>query len=472
MASYNSLTPQLIDLLSRLIGRKNIIVDREKLTDYSHDEYAQSNICHVPDVVVKPEDARQVSQIMKFAGEHNMPVTPRGGGTGLCGGCVPIMGGMVLSLENMKQIIEVDKENLMLVAQAGVTLSEIYKAIASPGLFFPPHPGDESATLGGVISTNAGGARAVKYGVIRNFIRGIEAVLPDGEIIQIGGKLMKNSTGYSLLNLLIGSEGTLGVVTQATINLMAEPSFIYTLVAPFANLHDAIKTVPKILAEKILPMAVEFIDRQAMRVTENFLNKKWPSDFGEAHLMIILDGGSEEELMALAQKVGDICSANGAGEIAFADTADKQRNILDLRSHSLDSLRSNMLEILDITIPRARIADFVDDSEALALELGMWLPTYGHAADGNVHTHIMKATWENGVWTEIPQWKEKFPVVLGRLHALGKKYQGVISGEHGIGITKREYVEDFLGTRQIQLMKAIKKVFDPQGILNPGKVFL
>lgn len=472
MTAFNSLTPQLIDLLKEIVGGKNMIIDREKMIDYSHDEYAQSDIAHAPDVVVKPDNSRQVSDVLKFASAHNLPVTPRGGGTGLCGGCVPVRGGIVLSLENMRQIVEVDGENLMLVAQSGVTLTEIYRAVESAGLFFPPHPGDESATLGGVIATNAGGARAVKYGVIRNFVRGIEAVLPDGAIIRLGGKLMKNSTGYSLLNLLIGSEGTLGVVTQATINLMAEPPFLYTLVAPFANLEDAIKTVPRILAEKILPMAVEFIDRKAMRVTEHFLDKKWPSDYGEAHLMIILDGGSEEELMALAQRVGDICSANGAGEIAFTDTADKQRTVLELRSHSLDSLRDHMLEILDITIPRARIADFVRDSEALACELGMWLPTYGHAADGNVHTHIMKATWENGIWTEIPQWREKFPVALARLHALGKEYSGVISGEHGIGITKRDYVEDFLGARQIQLMREIKKVFDPQGILNPGKIFV
>ncbi|HOW56545.1 MAG TPA: FAD-linked oxidase C-terminal domain-containing protein, partial [Smithellaceae bacterium] len=265
--------------------------------------------------------------------------------------------------------------------------------------------------------------------------------------------------------------GTLGIVTKATISLVPPPAAIYTLIAPFANLNDAIGAVPKILTGKVIPMAVEFIDREAMRVTEQFLDKRWPSDFGQAHLMIILDGSSEDEALALAQKVAGICLENGSGEIIFADAVDKQRTILELRSKSLDSLRKNMLEILDITIPRARIADFVRTTEQLAVEMETWLPTYGHAADGNVHTHIMKARWKNGVWTEIPGWREKYPVLMKKIHALGKSFGGVISGEHGIGITKKPYMEDFLGKRQIALMKSIKNVFDPQSILNPGKIF-
>jgi glycolate oxidase len=325
--------------------------------------------------------------------------------------------------------------------------------------------------VGGVIATNAGGARAVKYGVIRNFVRGIEVVLSDGSVTVMGGKLIKSSSGYSLMNLMIGSEGTLGIITKATISLSPEPAAIYTLVAPYENLSDAIKTVPEIIRNKMLPMAIEFVERDSIAVTEDFLNKKWPCQNGNADLMIIIDGTSDDEVMAMSEKIGEICLANGALDVFVADTKDKQHTILELRSGIYEAMRKNMLEILDVTVPRAHIAEFVQGIHAIETELGMWLPTFGHAGDGNVHTNIMKATWKNGVWTEIPGWQDHYHACRQRIHDLGRKFNGIVSGEHGIGMVKKEYLPSFIDAIQLNFMKEIKRSFDPEGILNPQKIF-
>lgn len=468
---FRKVTPQDIEKLSAILEKGGIVTDQELRINYSHDEFIKEDSQYLPDVVVKPATTRQVSDILQFAYEQGIPVTPRGGGTGLCGGCVPIFGGIVLSLENMCKGIDIDKENLMATAEAGVPLSDFYEAVETEGLFFPPHPGDESATIGGVIATNAGGARAVKYGVIRNFVRGLEAVLPDGEILQVGGKLFKNSTGYSLLNLLIGSEGTLAIVTKATIHLVPPPAITYTLIASYETLADAIQTAPVILQNKVVPMALEFIPRDAIPVTEEHLNKKWPAKKGSADLMIILDGTTEDEILNLSEKVGQICMNHSALEVIVADSPSKQSHILEIRSQIYSAFKDHLIELLDISIPRASIPDFVNESMEIAAEAGLWVSTYGHAADGNVHSHIMKSTWNNGAWTEVSGWEEKYPRVRNSIHALGKTLGGTVSGEHGIGFAKKQYVPGFVGPRQVQLMKMIKNAFDPKGILNPGKIF-
>ena len=467
---YGKVTPEVLDSLRKLLGAENVQTDRDALVDYAHDEFVRAEDAHYPEVLVRPSETAQVSEIVKIARRTRIPVTPRGGGTGLCGGCVPLFGGILLSLEKMNRVREVDPDNLMAVCEAGVPLVDFYAAVNEAGLFFPPHPGDETATVGGVIATNAGGARAVKYGVIRNFVRGIEVVLPDGEIVELGGKIFKSSTGYSLLNLMIGSEGTLGIVTGATVSLLAPPAEMYTLVASYERLEDAVRTVPEIIRQKILPMAVEFVPRDAIEVTEAYLNKKWPLSEGRAYLMIIVDGSSSDEVLALSERVGRVCTDRGALNIVVADAPAKQRNILEIRSQIYEALRDHMTELLDVTVPRSRIHELVEASEDLGRRHGIWLPTYGHAADGNVHTHIMKARWDNGTWTETPGWREAYPVVRDGLHELGKSFGGVISGEHGIGFVKKGYMPGFLGERQMDLMKAVKRAFDPAGILNPGKV--
>ncbi|NQT27101.1 FAD-binding oxidoreductase [candidate division KSB1 bacterium] len=468
---YNKVDASIIEKLTEIVGKSNVVTDREDLLDYSHDEYSLDDIAAYPDVVVKPQDVEAVSKIVKLCNANKIPLTARGSGTGLCGACVPSFGGVVITFENMQHIIEIDAQNLTATVESGLMLMDFYPAIEQKGLFFPPHPGDESATVGGVIATNAGGARAVKYGVIRNFVTGIEVVLPNGEIVNFGGKFVKNSTGYSLMHLMIGSEGTLGIITKATIALMAPPKEIMTLVVPYENLHDAISTVPAIIEKKILPMAVEFLERETAVLSGEHLNKTWPCAQGKAHLMIIVDGSREEEVMNLAETISEVCLANNALDVFIADTKSKQKDILDIRSGIYEAMRNYMLEILDITVPRSQIAHFVDAVNEVAVKSGMWLPTYGHAADGNVHTHLMRYQWQDGKWIEIENWEEKYQTVRKELHDLGKKYKGICSGEHGIGIVKKEYLKSFLEPEQIELMRGIKKTFDPNTILNPGKIF-
>jgi len=462
----------LIKKLQEIVGAKDVICDHEKLLNYSHDEFPLPAIRRVPEIAIRPHNADEVSRVLKLANEEKVPVTPRGGGTGLCGGCVPVRGGIVLLFEHMNKLLEVDKDNLMVTAEPGVILRDLFARIEQEGLFFPPHPGDETATVGGVIATNAGGARAIKYGTIRNFVRGLEVVLPQGGIIQTGGKIIKNSTGLSLLNLFIGSEGTLGIITKATISILPSPAQTSTLVIPYDTIRDAINTVPEIMKGKVSPLAIEFIEEDAIQVTEKYLGRDWPVKGARAYLVVIVDAGSPEEIDAVSEKIGRICLANKARDVLVADTPAKQKEILDFRSQMYEALKPNMLEDLDIVVPISEIAAHVEAVHEIEREHGLWLPTYGHAGDGNVHTHIMKFGFKGGKpdYTIQKDWEAVYKNVRSLIHEDAKKRGGLISGEHGIGLVKRGYMDAFLGKTQMDLMKGIKAVFDPNGILNPGKI--
>lgn len=466
-------TERIIQELQNITGKKNVICDAEKMFDYSHDEFSLRDIAREPDVVVKPGSTEEVSRICRLADREKIPVTPRGGATGLCGGCVPTSGGIVLSLERINKIIEVDKRNQMIVAEAGVMLMDFYPRAEEEGLFFPPHPGDETAMIGGVIATNAGGSRAVKYGVVRNYVRGLEVVLASGAVVNLGGKLMKSSTGYNLLNLMIGSEGTLGVITRAIIQLMPSPQISRSLIIPYDELERAIDTVPEIMAKKILPLAVEFIPKDVIRITEEFLRKRWPSTMGSTYLLIICDASTEDQMDRLSEQVADICMAKGALDVFVADSPAKQQEVLEIRSKIYEAIKAHTLEILDIAVPRAEIARHVRRVQEVSQKYAIWLPTFGHAADGNVHTHIMKAVYEDGRIVPLPEadWKEKLEHVRRELYRDCKERGGVISGEHGIGIVKKPYLSYVLDEESINLMKGIKRTFDPNNILNPGKIF-
>ena len=470
---YKKVTEKIIEKLEQIVGRENLILDPEKMADYSHDEFWLADIASMPELVVKPRNTEEVSEILRLAESERIPVTPRGGATGLCGGCVPSHGGIVLSLERMNRIVEIDSENQMAVVEAGVTLKDFYGAVEESGLFFPPHPGEESAMFGGLIATNAGGSRAVKYGVIRNYVRGLEVVLPGGSVVHLGGKLMKSSTGYSLLNLMVGSEGTLGVITRATIQLMPPSQATRSLIIPYDELEDAIETVPLLIRRKILPMAVEFMEREVVQITEEFLKKKWPCSLGKTYLLIILDASGEEEMARLSETVAEVCLEKGALDVYVADSADKQRLVLDIRSKFYEALKAGMVELLDISVPRAEIAEHVKRIHEISLKHGLWLPTYGHAADGNVHSHIMKARYEGGKLIPLAEdeWRKKSDLVRQELYRDCKERGGVISGEHGVGLVKKRYLSYVIGEEEIRLMKGIKKIFDPHGILNPGKIF-
>jgi glycolate oxidase len=470
---YNKVTEKVIKDLQKIVGDNNLAIDPEKKHDYSHDEFSLADIAREPEVVVKPGTTEEVSEILILADRETIPVTPRGGATGLCGGCVPSQGGIVLSLERMNRIVEVDKPNQMIVVEPGVLLMDLYERVEAEGLFFPPHPGDETAQIGGVVATNAGGARAVKYGVVRNYIRGMEVVLPSGVIIHLGGKLMKSSTGYNLLNLMIGSEGTLGIITRVTIQLMPSPQLSRSLIIPYAELEQAIDTVPDLITSKILPLAVEFIPKEVIQITEKYLHKQWPVKVGDTYLLIILDASSEEEMDRLSQRVAEICLKKDALDVFVADNPSKQEQVLEIRSKIYEAIKSQTLEILDIVVPRAEIAKHVKKVLEVSEKYGIWLPTFGHAADGNVHTHIMKARYENGEIVPLPEenWETKLDRVREELYRDCREKEGMISGEHGIGVVKKPYLSYVVDRESINLMRGIKKVFDPKNILNPGKIF-
>lgn len=469
---YKKLTSDLIEKIKEIVGPENVLTDPDKLVDYSHDESTQKEWIQLPEVVVKPTSTQMVAQLMKMASDCQIPVTPRGGGTGLSGGCIPVYGGIVLSLEKMNRILEIDPINQMATVEAGVTLGELIKAAQEAGLAFPPHPGDESAHIGGLIATNAGGSRAVKYGGIRNYVRGLEVVLSSGEIIHLGGKIVKSSSGYNLLHLIIGSEGTLGIITQAIIQLLPAPAFSRSLIIPYDELEKAIETVPAILQAKIMPMAIEFMEKEVLFITEEHLKKTWPSRLGQTDLLIIIEASTEEELDRLSEQVAEVCLSHGGLDIYVAETASKQAQVLEIRSKIYEAIKPITVEILDIALPRSEIAAHVRRVKEVETEFGLWLPTFGHAGDGNVHTHITKVNRQENqlIPLEEGQWKDKAAKIKKILYEDGRRRGGVISGEHGIGVIKKAEFMALAEAAQLEVMKGIKKVFDPKGILNPGKI--
>ncbi|MGA2363439.1 MAG: FAD-binding oxidoreductase [Candidatus Aminicenantales bacterium] len=470
---YERITSEVREAIEAIIGKENVLSGAEKTVDYSHDEFSLREIAREPELVVKPETEYQVAEILKLASGRMVPVTPRGGATGLCGGCVPACGGIVLSLERMNRVLEIDSENQLAVAEAGLRLSDLATAVEYAGLYFPAHPGDESAMLGGLIATNAGGSRAVKYGTIRSYVRGLEVVSPTGDVLKLGGKFIKSSTGYSLMHLFVGSEGTLGVITKVIIQLIAKPALTRSLVVPFAELEPAIDTVPLLLKRGIVPMAVEFLEVEPIALAEEYLRLKWPTKMGKTHLLIILDANSEEEMDRLSQAVADVCLEKEAMNIFIAETASRQEEVLSIRSKIYEAIKAGTVEILDISVPRAEIAGHVRKVGEIARKYDIWLPTFGHAADGNIHTHIMKARYMNGRMVPVPvsEWRDKVDKVREELFRDCRERGGVISGEHGIGLVKKPYLSLVLDEKQIDLMRGIKKVFDPAGIMNPGKIF-
>ncbi|HOW85248.1 MAG TPA: FAD-binding oxidoreductase [Candidatus Aminicenantes bacterium] len=469
----SKIAPAVRAAIEAVVGAGQAFSDPDKSRDYGHDEFSLKEIAREPDLVVRPGSAAEVAAVLRIANAHGIPVTPRGGATGLCGGCVPVRGGIVLSLERLDRVLDIDADNQMAVTEAGVRLSDFIRTVEEAGLYFPPHPGDESAMMGGLAATNAGGSRAVKYGTIRTYVRGLELVTPSGDVLELGGKLEKSSTGYNLMHLVIGSEGTLGVVTKLTLHLMARPGLMRSLVVPFEALEPALETVPLIMKRGIVPLAVEFLEVEPIVITEAHLGKTWPTKLGRTHLLIILDASTDEEMDRLSQDVAGICCERGAIDVFIADTPSKQDEVLTIRSRIYDAIKAGTVEILDIAVPRAEVAGHVRKVREVAARYDIWLPTFGHAADGNVHTHIMKARYENGAMTPVPEseWRPKTDPVRQELFRDCRARGGVISGEHGIGLVKKPYLPLTLDGRQIDLMRGIKKAFDPNGIMNPGKIF-
>jgi len=457
------MTGKIIDNLKDIVGQEWVITNREYMESYLRDETPDalrpSAAEHL--ILVKPSSTKEVSKILKAANKMRIPVFPVGGRTGLVGGCVPTERGIILSLERMNKI-EVDEENLMAIAEAGATLGDLIKAADEADLFFPLHPGDEGAQIGGLISTNAGGVRAVKYGVMRNYVKGVEVVLPTGEILNFGGLLIKNNTGYDLMHLIIGSEGTLCVITKAVIKLYPKSGYSVTLILPFDSRADAIGTVPQILQSGVIPLAIEYVGIKELNTAAEHLSEDWPVQTGGAQLLIILSGSSEDEVYSACEKISGIAEKNNAYEAMIAETREEQEKILRIRSNIYTALKPRMVDILDITVPMSRLSDLMNAIDEIAEKYGAYLPVYGHAGDGNLHIHVMK---EDG---QIPDYVKE---IKNEIYAAGIRLGGVITGEHGIGKLRIREFEKFLSEKEISLMREIKRIFDPNGILNPGKVF-
>ncbi len=402
-------------------------------------------------VVVKPRNSSEVSEILKFANERRVPVFVRGGGTGLSGGSIPTRKGIVISTERMKDI-SIDRRNRIAVCQAGVTLEELSISAERHGLSFPPRPGAESATVGGMIATNAGGVRALKFGVMRNYVLGLEVVLADGRILKVGGKTLKNSSGYSLLHLLIGSEGTLAVITGANIRLLPPLRDMTMLAIPFRRVEDAISFALDTFL-RITPMAMEFMEDRAVRIGEKISGTRWVSKEGSAHILAIFEHREE------AEEASEIAFRNGAIDV-FLPSPREQRELLELRGKIYMGLKDRIIEILDACIPPAQILEYLKRSEDLARRYGIEMITYGHLGDGNIHQHPLI----------FDGWDKVYPRFRKELLKLAVSLGGVISGEHGIGVLKREELREFYPD-QYRLMFEIKKVFDPNMILNPDRIF-
>ncbi|MEM3403055.1 MAG: FAD-binding oxidoreductase [Nitrososphaeria archaeon] len=447
----------IVKTLEDIVGPEFVITSKEQMESYLIDETSipvrptPSTEC----ILVKPSDSNQISAIIKLANEKGIAVYPRGGGTGLVGGAIPTKVGIIVSMERMDKIV-VDKENLMAEAEAGATLGQLLKAADEAELSFPPHPGDEGAQIGGLIVCNAGGARAVKHGVMRNFVKGLEVVLPTGEILKLGGKLLKDNMGYSLMHLMIGSEGTLGIVTKAFIKLTPKTERTLTLLLPFNTRHEALKCVPKILNAGVVPLALEYVEREVMELSAEHLGEKWIVS-GKVFLIAILAGG-ENEVFSDAEKMSTIALENGGLEPSIAERRDEQESILKIRSNIYTALKPRYGDILDTTVPPSKIGELAEIIDAISEKYSAYIPVYGHAADGNVHSHVMKEDLEK--YDKIKEEIYKASIELG----------GVITGEHGIGKIRVKELYKFLPAKQIELMRQIKKAFDPNNILNPSTV--
>ena len=445
--------------LGIIVGTDWVVTDKDQTASYRVDATPFAVMPKAADniIVVKPADAHEISEVMKLANKTKTPVYVRGGGTGMAGAAIPTLDGIVLSMERLDKVLEVDRKNLMVVAQAGVTLADLLKAVEAEDLLFPPHPGDEGAQVGGLVACNAGGSRAVKFGVIRNYVKGLEVVLPTGEIVTMGGKLLKNNSGLDLMHLLIDSEGILGVITKVIFRLYPRFAGTATMVISYDDRHAAIDSVPAILQAGIIPLAIEYMDRNIVDVTANYLNMTWPAAQGTAYLIIILTGANEDEVYFQAEKIVEVCQQHNAIDTLMAERREEQSDILKIRSEVQSAISPNA-DSLDTAVPPAEIGHFMDEVDKIADKYDTKIYVVGHAADGNLHHILMKELADRGLVNTIKD--EIYEVAMG----LG----GTITAEHGIGKKGIHLLDRYMDERQKQIMRDIKKSFDPNNILNPG----
>lgn len=462
---YKTVTAEDVRFLQSVTAPERVFSGSQIQEDYSHDELG--DVRHMPEVLVKAASTEEIAAVMRYANEQRIPVVVRGSGTGLVGAAVALYGGIMIETVGMNRILELDEDNLTVTVEPGVLLMDLAEFVESHGLFYPPDPGEKSATIGGNISTNAGGMRAVKYGVTRDFVRGLTVVLPSGEVIELGGKVVKNSTGYSLLNLLIGSEGTLGVITRATLRLLPLPAVSVSLLVPFESMQAAIRTVPVLIKSKASLTAIEFFERETILFAEEYLGKKFPDTSAPAYLLLTVDGSERAVIDKELARVAEVCLEQGAPDAYIVDTDERKESVWKARGAFLEAIKASTTEMdeCDVVVPRNKVAEFIEYTHEIAKELNIRIPSFGHAGDGNLHVYICRDQYGE------EDWRRLLAEAFRRMYARAEELRGMVSGEHGIGFAKKGYMQHALGDTTLALMKGIKAAFDPNDILNPGKLF-
>ena len=463
--AYNKITNQDIAYLKTIVDQQDFLEGDAISEDFGKDELG--TVSGKPDVMMYVKSAEEVSKIMKYANEHLIPVVVRGSGTGLVGACVPLFGGIIINTSKMNHILELDESNLTLTVEPGVLLMEIYDYVEPKGYFYAPDPGEKSATIGGNIATNAGGMRAVKYGVTRDWVRALEVVLPNGDIEWFGRKVVKDSTGYPLKQLMIGSEGTLGIITKAILKLDPKPVESISLLVPFPTEQEGLDAVPEIIKAKVSPTAIEFFERQTILFAEEFLGKKFPDTKSDSYILLTFEGKTKEELNYNYQLAADVClNQLGATDVFIVDTDERKESVWKARGAFLEAIKASTTQMdeCDVVVPRSEIANYIKFTYELAEKYQIRIPSFGHAGDGNLHIYICK-----DAYSDI-EFEKKLVAIFDEMYKKAKAVGGLVSGEHGIGYAKKTYMKEVLGENQVRLMKGIKAVFDPNDILNPGKV--
>ncbi len=462
---YSKVNPRILDLLYKITGKDFVSTDAETLDKFSRDE--TEDLSFLPEVVVKPASAAQISEILKLANEHLIPVYTRGGGTGLSGGALAVHGGIVISMERFNKIIEIDKDNFQVTVEAGVITQVFQEELEKEGLFYPVDPASRgSCFIGGNIAECSGGPRAAKYGVTRNYVLALEFVTPEGEIIFTGSRTIKNVTGYSLAQLLTGSEGTLGIITKIVFRVLSLPEFKKILLIAFNSVNDCISSVSEIYRSGVNPAALEFLEKAAIKAAESQLSKVFPNSEAEAQLLIEIDGNDEEQLNSEVGKIAETIEKFNPLDIILAEDRSKMEELWALRRSVGEAVKSiSTYKEEDTVVPRAKMPELLEGVRKITGKYGIRAICYGHAGDGNLHVNILKGNLSDEFWND------NIKTAVKEIFELTVSLGGTISGEHGIGYSQKEYLSIALSEEEINLSKKIKKVFDPNGILNPGKIF-
>lgn len=466
--TYTAITVKIIEQLKSITGEAYVIADTESLSNYGHDE--TEDLLYLPEVIVKPRTAAEISEIMKLANSKHIPVTPRGAGTGLSGGALPIHGGISLSMERFNEILEIDERNLQATVEPGVINEVFQNAVKAKQLFYPPDPASKgSCFLGGNVAESSGGPKCVKYGTTKDYILNLEVVLPTGEIIYTGANTLKNSTGYNLTQLMVGSEGTLGIVTKIIVRLIPLPQFDLLMLVPFRSLDEACIAVSEVFRAGFTPSALELMERDALDWAGKYVESsvvKLEDDI-YAHLLIEVDGNDKDVLMKEMEAIAEVMTKFDVGDILFADSVAQKQELWKLRRKINESIKMNAIsKEQDTVVPRAELSKLVGGIKDLGVKYGFKSICYGHAGDGNLHIRILKGSYTDEQWNG-----EYIKKAIAEIFSLCRQLGGTISGEHGIGLIQQEYMNLVFTEKALDIQRQIKKVFDPNNILNPGKMF-